>query len=128
MQAAKILVMVTALVFISYGVLFLLFPSCMLTWVTNSTVTTSSALIDIRATYGGMSLAVGIVLLLLARRAQTLGVGLTMTFILMLGMALGRIIGMLFDGQANQVMFVYLALELLVVVVSAYLIKVAYDD
>jgi len=128
MKFAKVLVILTAIIFIGYGILFMFSPINMLRWVAESEVTSSSAVIDIRATYGGMSLAVGFILFMLSRRSQTLGLGLASTFVLMLGMAIGRSIGILLDQDANNMMYIYLGLELSVVVISGYLIKVAYDD
>ena len=127
MKTSKILINLTAVVFTVYGALFALFPATMFEFITDGGVTTSSALIDIRATYGGMSVAAGVILFMLSRKAETVRLGLISALVLMLGMATGRMIGMAVDQDANVIMTIYLALELLVVAASGYLLKTVAD-
>ena len=87
-------------------------------------MSSSSGLIDIRATYGGMSLAVGIILYLLATGKDTLKIGLISVSVLMLAMAMGRIIGIGLDGTPNIYMYIYLALELAVGILALLLLRV----
>ena len=96
-----------------YGAVFTLYPMEAAFLVTDAAPGTSSALIDMRATYGGMSIAVGITILLLASRSQLLGQALLVTGVVLLGMAAGRVLGMIIDGEPNTFMYLYLLGELL---------------
>ena len=73
---------------------------------------TSSGNIDLRATYGGMSVGVGLILFALGLRDHTIKLGLISVIFLMIGMALGRTIGIVIDGSPNNLMLIYLGLEL----------------
>ncbi len=123
MNSSKLLVVLTAFIFLIYGALFVLFPIQLLELVANGAVTSASGVIDMRATYGGMSVAVGFILLLLAKSEETIKVGLMSVFLLMACMAIGRTVGILVDQNPNIMMYVYLALEIIIAVVSAFLLK-----
>lgn len=59
-----------------------------------------------RATYGGLSLAVGILLFLLAASRESLERGLMGVALLMSGMAGGRVYGIVVGGSADAMMFI----------------------
>ena len=119
----KILVILTAAIFFVYGLIFVLFPIGMLQIIVQVSLNTSSGITDIRATYGGMSIAIGVILYLLATNESTLRVGLISVSILMLSMAFGRVIGMVLDGSPNLFMYIYLALELMASSFAIFLLK-----
>ena len=123
MTFSRLLVQLTALVFATYGLAFAIAPAFMAEFSTAAVPQSASALIDTRATYGGMSVAVGLILFLLASQANTIRVGLQAVLLLMLGMAVGRMLGMALDGAANTLMFVYLALELVAVALAGVLLS-----
>ncbi len=81
---------------------------------------TGSAMTDMRATYGGMSLAVGVMLLLLAQSDVRLG--LVSVLLLMVCMAAGRSYGLYVDAHANTVMYVYLLLEAVAAMLAVMLL------
>tara|TARA_R110001599_G_scaffold297218_2_gene501487 strand:+ start:270 stop:785 length:516 start_codon:yes stop_codon:yes gene_type:complete len=112
MNMNKFLVNITATIFALYGLGFVFAPSQLSLLVTNAVPTTAAALTDMRATYGGMSIAVGIVLFILASKPESIRLGLAAVLSLMLGMACGRVVGFIIDGSENTIMYVYLALEL----------------
>ena len=122
-QLPKLLIILTALFFLMYGVAFALFPTALLSWVTDGQVDSSSALIDLRATYGGMSLAIGVMLLLSARNPHWHRLGLITIVVLMLCMAGGRTLGLVLDGSPNVMMWVYLALEVTVAMIALLLLR-----
>jgi len=101
------------------------FPHDLLQFVVQEKMNTSSGVIDIRATYGGMSVGVGMVLYLLARDDATLNIGLIAVFILVFGMACGRTIGMIVDGDPNNLMYLYLILELTVSALALLLLRIS---
>lgn len=119
----KFFILFTAVIFFLYGGIFIFFPHQAWLYVVQSGVDTNSASIDLRATYGGLNIGVGIILYVLARQNSTLKIGLLTVFLLMLSMAFGRMVGIVVDGEPNQAMYIYLALELLAGVVSLVLFK-----
>ena len=110
---AKVLIWATGNFFIFYGVVFALFPAEAAVFVTDGSPDTTSALIDMRATYGGMSIAVGATILLLGSRPELLDFALLVTGVILLGMAAGRTLGIVIDGEPNTVMYLYLVAEVL---------------
>ena len=98
-------------VFFLYGVAFALFPAEMAEFVTGGSPSTASGLIDLRSTYGGMSMGIGALFAFAARDASLHRIGLRGVLAVMLGMGGARAIGIVVDGNPNAWMFVYLALE-----------------
>ncbi len=123
MSLEKLLVQFTAAFFLIYGCMFALLPTTLADWVTGAAPTTSSGLIDMRATYGGMSIAVGIIMLLLASKHTTLRLGLLSVAIVLLGMASARALGIIADGSPNNLMYVYLAAEIVPSIVAIALYR-----
>jgi hypothetical protein len=119
----KTLVLLTGWFFVLYGFAFALAPIEMSHMVTGGGTDTLSGVIDVRATYGGMSIAVGVVLLLLAKQSSTLSLSLLATAVVLLAMAAGRLLGMVLDGEPNSIMYVYLGAELLVGTAAIFLRK-----
>tara|TARA_B110000305_G_scaffold222927_1_gene267016 strand:- start:284 stop:631 length:348 start_codon:yes stop_codon:yes gene_type:complete len=101
------------------------FPQEALQLLVQGKVSTRSEVVDLRATYGGMTMGVGLILFVLANNVSTLKIGLLAVFIVMLCMALGRIIGIVIDGEPNQLMYIYLALELSACALSWLLLRAA---
>lgn len=121
MNMAKLLIYATGLFFVLYGTAFTFFPIEMASLVTDGSPSTPSGLIDIRATYGGMSIAMGATILVLGSRAELVSLGLLVVAVVLLAMAGARILGMMLDGTPNTVMYIYLAAELVVAVWALYL-------
>ena len=122
MAFSALIVRLTAAVFAAYGVGFILAPAWMADLSTGAVPATASGLIDMRATYGGLSLAVGVLLWRLAASPETLRAGLRSVIVLMVGMAGGRLVGMALDGSANALMWTYLAAECVLTVIAAWLL------
>ena len=118
MNYPKAVVILTALFFLIYGLMFSLFPMQTLQMVTGVVLDSGSGLIDLRATYGGMSVAAGILLFSLGNKTETLRTGLLGVFLLMAGMAATRMLGMALDGPPNQIMVIYLILEIAAMILS----------
>ncbi|MFK7733735.1 MAG: DUF4345 domain-containing protein [Pseudomonadales bacterium] len=108
----KILVQLTAVFFLAYGLMFTLYPVFFSNLVTDNNPATTSGLIDMRATYGGMSIAVGFMMFVLARNSSTLKLGLLSVITVLLGMASSRLLGIIVDGSPNNLMFIYLIAEI----------------
>ena len=115
----KIFIQINSIVFFLYGVGFVLFPENLSQIVTETTPASTSGLIDMRATYGGMSVAFALLLAYMTRAANTLRLGVVAVVLMMSGMALGRMVGMVLDGAPNNLMYIYLFLELLMIGIGA---------
>lgn len=117
---AKAIVWLTGLFFVLYGLGFTFAPAELAFLVTASSPSTSSGLIELRATSGGMGIAMGIIILFLAK--TELSMSLLVTGVVLLAMASARVIGIAIDGSPNSIMIVYLVAEL-VAGVSALLLR-----
>ena len=113
MNAAKFWVYATGAFFVIYGAAFALFPVEMSVLVTDGSPTTPSGIIDLRATYGGMSIAVGITVLMLGADAELVALGLLVVAIVLAAMAGARTLGIVLDGTPNPVMYLYLVAEVM---------------
>jgi uncharacterized protein YjeT (DUF2065 family) len=111
MKLHALVIWLTGLFFVLYGIAFAVAPNAMSQLVTGAAVTGVSALVDFRATYGGMIIAVGIAILYLHRIRQ---VRLSLGFIILvlMLMATTRAIGFAIEGKANTLMYVFFVLEL----------------
>ena len=107
----KLLVILTAIIFALYGVGFACAPALMAEMVTGGIPATSSALIDTRSTYGGLSIAIGVILWKLAQSPALLPHGIRAVAVIMGAMALTRTLGIAVDGSPNPVMWAFLAAE-----------------
>lgn len=111
MSLQKFVIYLAVGFFLLYGVAFSIAPIAMSTLVTGSAPTGTSAIVDFRATYGGMTIAVGLILLYLSAIGQS-HASLVSIIIVLLGMAVPRTLGFILDGRANGLMYVYLILEI----------------
>jgi len=110
---ANILVKLTALFFMGYGLAFALFPIEMAISITGAAPSSASALMDVRATYGGMTIAVGMILMMLTKNEEGLRFALLSIAIILLAMAASRVLGMVMDGAPNGFMYGYLLAEII---------------
>jgi uncharacterized protein YjeT (DUF2065 family) len=115
--------MINAVIFIVYGIFYMLVPAAMSTYVTDSIPSTTSALIDMRAIYGGMAVAIGIVLALLSLKKETLRIAIKILMIFMITMASGRMLGVVLDASANIKMYYYLISEVLIAIICVFWLK-----
>jgi uncharacterized protein YjeT (DUF2065 family) len=120
---ARALLWLNSVVFVLYGVGFALFPESASQFVTGSAPLSTSGLIDMRATYGGLCLAAGVVFALLARDAATIRTGLVVLVIVIGGMAASRALGFFLDGSPNTLMVLYLATEVLVLLLAIWALR-----
>ncbi|OUR84657.1 hypothetical protein A9Q77_01315 [Marinomonas sp. 42_23_T18] len=117
------IIRLNAVFFGLYGLVFIFIPETMLYWVTGSSLNTPSAIIDVRATYGGMSLAVALLLYYFSIKDLYQKLGLIFVILIMGNMALGRSLGILIDGDANPIIWLYLIGELATLGLSVCLLK-----
>ena len=123
MNFKTILIWINALVFIAYGLGFVFFPETLALLVTGSAPSTSSGVIDMRATYGGMTLGLGVLFGLSASDPRTVRLGVWGIIVVMIGMAAGRLFGMIQDGTPNPIMYIFLAVEIVVVILASWALR-----
>lgn len=97
--------------FVLYGIAFAIEPSGMAYATTALVPNTVSALVDIRATYGGMTIAVGILIIYLKQRGSVQH-SLLVVWVVLLCMAATRAIGFVSDGSTNALMVLYFVAEI----------------
>lgn len=123
MTLSQWIIRLNAIFFVIYGLAFLFMPETILYWVTHSSHNTASAIMDTRATYGGMSLAIGLLLHYFSIKPVYEKLGLIFVILIMGNMALGRSLGMLLDGEPNPVMWLFLVGEIITLLISVWLLK-----
>lgn len=99
-------------------VAFALAPDTFADLVTGAVPATPSASIDMRATYGGVALGLGVFYWLAARRAEWVRMGVLASLLVIAGIAAARAVGIVADGQPNTFMLLFLVLEVVAVVLS----------
>lgn len=117
MNNAKLLLWINAILFILFGMGFILAPSPLAQWITGSTPSTTSGMIDLRATYGGLALGMGIFWALCASNGSERN-GLLSAILVLSAVAIGRITGILLDGNPNLFMLILLAAEIISVILN----------
>lgn len=127
MRFATNLLRINAVLFIVFGVCFIVAPVFFAEALTGSEPWTSSALIDMRATYGGMGLGIGLLFWFLARQRETVIAGLVGALLVLGATALGRLVGLLADGAPNFFMLMLFGAEVLFVALSATALKRVTD-
>lgn len=119
----KALVLVNGILFIGFGLGFMTAPVYFSALFTGAQLTTASAIIDVRATYGGMALGLGIWLVVCAR--QHIRLGLIGAFAVLTSIVLARLVGIVLDGGANGFMYAFLAAEVLFLLATSYALRVS---
>lgn len=114
MSSGSIFVKLNAVFFVVYGLAFVVAPEALGLAITGSAPESPSGMIDLRATYGGMTIALGVMLGWLGRSKATQRLGLHAVALVMLCMASGRVVGLVVDGNANNMMYAFLAAEIMV--------------
>jgi hypothetical protein len=99
-----------------FGVIGLLFLAAPVRWarLVEISLPTPMSRTDLRATYGGFDLALGIFLAICALNPAWHAPGLLACGLALLGFAAGRLVGFLAEGSAQRLMLIFFALELIV--------------
>lgn len=127
MRFATNLLRVNAALFIAFGICFIVAPVFFAEILTGSEPWTTSALIDMRATYGGMGLGIGLLFWFLARQRETVIAGLVGASLVLGATALARVVGFLADGAPDLSMLALFGAEVLFVALSATALKRVTD-
>ena len=121
MNIGKTLVFVNGVLFVGFGLGFIIAPGFFLKLFTETTLSLPSAVIDVRATYGGLGLGVGVWLLLCFK--DNVRLGLLGSLVVLASIILGRTIGLIVDGNPNVFMFVFLGAEMVFFLAALYALK-----
>lgn len=127
MNLERFVVFLAAAFFLLYGLAFSLIPESMAIIVTGSQPEGASAIVDLRATYGGMTIAVGLTLFYLNSIRQVRAC-LVIVIIVLLCMAITRTIGLLVEGSGNFSMFLYLVLEIAGSALAVFALRISESD
>ncbi len=123
MKFATNLLRINSVLFVIFGVCFIAAPGVFAVAITGAEPATPSALIDMRATYGGLGLGIGLMFWFLARQRETLYAGLVGTFLILAAAVTARMIGFYADGSPNLFMLFLLGAEILFLLLSAIALK-----
>lgn len=106
------LLWITSVLFIAFGVGFVVAPKALADLTTNGEPNVPSAVTDMRAVYGGVALGLGLFIGYCARRRETVRLGLWASLFVVASIGLARLIGMIVDGSPNAFMVVFFATEI----------------
>lgn len=128
MKTASEIIDFNAILFCLYGLGFIFFPHYLSTLVMGYAPTTSSGIIDMRATYGGICLGFGLLLAYCARDRKSTVKGLWAVILVVGGMALGRLMGVVIDDNPNVMMYIFLGLEVTIVTIAVIVLRKMEDN
>ena len=122
MKLAKAELLVAALVFLTFGLGFLIVP---VEWaaVVDIVIPTPMARTDFRATYGGFEIGMGVFLAACALRAHWLRPGLVALTSVAAGFGAGRLVGIMAEGTASSLMLIFVVLEWTIALVTLYVLR-----
>lgn len=113
-----LLLWIDCILFVGFGAGFLAAPLELADLVLGAATSEPSAIIDMRATYGGFSIGAGFFFGLCAGRREWLRPGLVMSVLAISGIGAARIVGLIADGQPNAFMILFLAFEIAAVALT----------
>lgn len=116
MRAARIFLILMALMSLGLGTVYLVAPLAMTTTMGFGQLR-PSALTDVRATYGGFQIGTGL-LMAFCLRPDRLKVGMLLALLLSAAIAVSRAIGLTLDGEVIRPHLGALVFEILVALIS----------
>lgn len=122
MNLARVLTFISALVFGGIGFVCLFFPVQVATGLDMS-LTTPTAIIDFRATYGGFLIGLGFFFVYCFFNKTFLRVGLIVQALSLGGFALGRMVGLALDGMPKMILVYLLIAEIIGSILAIYAFK-----
>lgn len=123
MTFQKMLVWINCGLFVVFGIGFLLVPEALAEFVTGAAPSTASAVTDMRATYGGMALGLGLIFGLSARDSQTVNLGVWGVFLVMISLAGGRLLGIILDGAPNAFIYLLFVAEAVMAILGFWVLR-----
>lgn len=123
MRLSRTLLWINCVLFFMFGLAFALAPAWFATLFTGTAPSTSSALIDMRAIYGGVALALVFLFAQCARNDIYLKLGMQTVLAVMFGLAVTRSIGIALDGGPNVMIWLLLASEVFMAALALFALK-----
>lgn len=123
MAFQRTLLWINCVLFIVFGIGFILIPGSLSNLMTGSVPATTSAMTDMRATYGGMALGIAIFFGICARNPDTVRIGLIASALALSCIAFGRIVGIFIDGSPNIFIYLLLSAEVLFAAMILFALK-----
>lgn len=114
----RAIITLSAILFIALGTAFLLWPAAMAA-VVEITVSTPTAITDLRAVYGGMNLALGVYFATSIFSEARRKAALLALFAIFTGLAATRVFGIAVDGAQRPITYLLLAGEVIGLILTA---------
>ncbi|MFK7895534.1 MAG: DUF4345 domain-containing protein [Myxococcota bacterium] len=127
MSLTKPYLQVVGVLTLIFGLIYLLVPTAM-TEPAGFGSLGGSALTDVRATYGGFQIGMGIFLLWTSRAPGRMRSGLVLLVLAIGSLFLSRILGVLMDGELSAFHMQGLAVESTMTALTLYLIRKSERD
>lgn len=123
MALKRTLLWLNSALFVAFGIGFIFIPAFLSNLLTSSIPATTSALTDMRATYGGMALGIAIFFGMCVRNTDTVRIGLIASALVLSCIAFGRIVGIFIDGSPNIFIYLLLSAEVLFAALILFALK-----
>jgi hypothetical protein len=123
MSLGRFSLIFAAVAFLIYGMAFLLFPTLM-TDLLGIKLSVSSAIIDVRATYGGSVLGTGVFFVFCSLQHELLRVGLIAQASVLGGFIFGRVFGIVADREPNLFIYILLVGEIVGLVLALVALRI----
>lgn len=123
MKFATNVLRLNSALFVAFGICFAVAPGFFANAITGGGPATSSAVIDMRATYGGMGLGIGLLFWFCSRQRETVHAGLVGSLLVLAATAMARGVGFIADGAPNAYMLSLFCAEVLFVALLALALK-----
>jgi hypothetical protein len=115
MRFAVVLLWITSVLFVGFGIGAVTAPRELAMFITGGAPSIPSAIIDMRATYGGVALGMGLFFGVCATRSQWVRPGLFGSLLVVASIGAARVVGFVVDGQPNGFMLMLLSTEVIFV-------------
>lgn len=121
MTTRVVLLGLNALMFIVFGMGFIFAPATVTPMFLGVPAPAGDLLVDMRATYGGLSLAVGLFMAYCLYRREHLYQGLLVSFLVYIALFAARAIAIVAEASVGQPMYQSLILEVVMMIVFGWL-------
>ena len=112
MALPVLLLRITSVLFVAFGIGFAAAPQELAEFVTGAAPSVPSAVTDMRATYGGVPLGIGLFIGYCARRPESVRLGILASLAVVAALGAARLAGIIVDGSPNGFMLVFLSTEI----------------